>query len=164
MKKKVRISESDRAFAARARESFLYLVTDFGCQLIDEAFERYSVSVFFQNRTTAAEVRTDKYESRVFLFLYRLEGGKRVTTRTWRRCSVIYFENVLQFRNPELVSELNRLVAAQPADAAAVATLNWYARYLPEYASDILKGDFTLFGLVEDFIWSQRPPNVTDDE
>jgi hypothetical protein len=136
------------SFFSICLEKFRFLIERFGCKRTAKGASAGVYTVTYQNSTTAVEIGLEWQEQYVYVELCRLVDGRikdnPIVIGPESQLTVFNLEDVLEIRNPGLKLSHKHFARRLTVDALD-KILSHYARALEESASDILRGDFSLF-------------------
>jgi hypothetical protein len=141
------------AWQARIAPYFDFLRTQYQFSVAPgDASTVWVTRAVYRSNTTAVQVDFSVEFDRVEVRLVRLVDGEvpEYPIFVTPNITLHYFllDDVLELRAPELLSDLQSLKGL--GDEQVEASLAFQARALEAYASDVLQGDFTIFGLLEE--------------
>ncbi|MEK6300071.1 MAG: hypothetical protein AABO41_05065 [Acidobacteriota bacterium] len=149
------MSNLNESFFSICIERFQFLIKRFECRRGAKRATGGVYTLTYQNSTTAVQVGLEWREQYVYVELCRLVDGRikdnPVVIGPESQLTVFNLEDVLEIRNPELKLSAEHVARRLTVDALR-KTLSHYARALEECASDILRGDFTLFDKLEHIV------------
>lgn len=127
---------------------FHFLIERFSCRGAAKGASAGVYTVTYQNSTTAVEIGLEWREQYVYVELCRLVDGRitdnPIVIGPESQLTVFNLEDVLEIRNAGHKLSPKHFARRLTADALD-KILSHYARGLEECASDILRGDFSLF-------------------
>lgn len=153
-------------FIKLCKKTFIFLEKDFGCKIIREEKVSVEAYVTYQNNTTAVLLTFSPRDGGIFLDLIRLVNGiipdniyefsQNLTLNSFD------LSNVLLIRDPEF--EIERPSFDELFKEKVIkSVLNQKAYVLKTYASDILKGDFSIFPQLEKIV-KERAKTYSKEE
>lgn len=131
---------------------FRSLRTDYHCVIADRSDEDWwSTRIVYQNTTTAAEISYSVEFERVEVQLVRLVGEQRPPYPIFiAEQSLLHhflLDSLLRLRAPELLRSMQPKFSLEPHDVPVQLSL-WSAA-LKEFGADVLRGDFSVFDVLE---------------
>jgi len=130
-------------------EAFDFLFTEYSFKNISSKLESWGYKLIAANSTTGIEIKCEFREAFIVVVVYRLIDGKIINNidravRSNEPMAGFGLEWIIKLKNPEL-----QIKSAYDYEI----NLNDYALMvagrLKEYASDILNGDFSMFGTLD---------------
>ena len=154
------MSSLKESFFSICLERFQFLIERFDCRRGAKSASAGVYRITYQNSTTAVEIGLEWQEQYVYVELCGLVDGRikdnPIVIGPESQLTVFNLEDVLEIRNPSL--KLSPSNFARPLTVDALdKILSHYARALEKCASDILRGDFSLFDELERIVKTERP-------
>lgn len=138
------------AWLAKVDRHFAYLRTAYGFSKTHaEVRSVWVTSAYYQSDRAAVEVALSLEYDRAELKLIRLVNGNLPQYPDTRGNNTV-FDNVLEIRSPQLLTQLQALKGRD--DEHVEASLAFLARTLVEIAPDFLAGDMAIFEAVNELI------------
>jgi len=138
-------------FFELSKEKFNYLIAEYNFSLVSTRKDGGLYEIVFQNKTTAVIVNWERHENWIYIELYRLVNGMLVTNpiiiSDQTELNGYHLDDLLSIRCPDF-----SLTKFPVDDKDIVAILKNYSAMLHQYATDVLNGDFTIFGDLEKIV------------
>ena len=158
---------TEEGWQAKVAPHFGYLETTYGFRIAQvDASSYWAIRLVYQNATTAIVIDRSIEFSRVELSLIRLVDSAIPKPVIFVTPEVtlhqFLFDNLLQIRAPDALAKLHTLGGL--GDEQVESSLAFLAQALNDYASDVLRGNFTIFAALEAMAKqraSEHSPQIT---
>jgi hypothetical protein len=141
-------------FELLCRSIFKFLEKDFTFKLELVERDRYGTRLIYKNLTTAVKIDFTPYEGYIFIKLIRLVNNNIPPYKEINPRDVIHdfhLTDIVSFRNPSLKLTWPTVDKWENRDILK-KELRYRAKLIKKYASDILRGDFTIFPELEKIV------------
>jgi hypothetical protein len=148
-RKKIELNEF---FLKEVKAQFRFLERDYFFKFHESIINTLSITIIYQNNTTAVSITLDQEFGMIFVDLIRLINNKISELPSeiskYTELNEFDFEDLLSIRNPKIKIEkpsLDDLVFLPGWEKVVSRILHQYAINLKKYCDDVLKGDFYIF-------------------
>jgi len=144
-------------FDVIAKEQFKFLESDFGFQLSKSEKKDWGYELIYLNKTTGVKITYEFCEAYIFIMLYKLvDGGLVENPRSIQESTVLHgygLDDIISLRNPQALIKPTYQYGEESEYYNKKKGLTLYvaafSSNLKEYASDVLAGDFKIFGVAQ---------------
>lgn len=149
-----RKNEKDE-FEILCRDSFKYLETDFKCKLISVVHDAHGTYLVYKNLASAVKISFAPYDGYIYVDVVRLLNGNIPQYPIFIKSDSILYEyslfDVIMRKDPSFKIKIPSFNEWNKYDIIK-RDIRLRAEWLKTYASDILRGDFSIFPELEKIV------------
>ena len=148
------MNKLQKQFEESCKRSFQFLMDEYGCQIVKSGKHAAGAAMTYANSTTGVKVSLEPRENAIFVYLIQLRDGK-IPAYLDAPDGWVYLDAVLSLKNPNLKVRQKAFGDwLKPKDIDAV--LAHYANALRTYGQEVLSGDFTIFKIIRQKLWTKE--------
>lgn len=138
-------------------EEFAFLITDYACRVTETNSHSLGYSVTYCNATTATKIQFEPREGYLYILLYRLVNGELeenpIVIEVDTPLNGFCLDDIVRLRSPkDAMLSINSYGPNSPFSSKTHGFDRYVRRFagnLKKYASEVLRGDFSIFPQVE---------------
>ena len=143
-----------------ARNQFSFLISDYGCRLMECKEENWGYNLLYLNDTTGVKITYEYREAYIFIVLYKLVNGRLVKNPGCvdddTELHGYGLDDIVNLRNPDAIIkpayEYGDDSEYHDEQNGMTRYVSQFAKNLKQYGYDVLLGDFSIFEEIEKIV------------